>query len=47
MLSVREVAGQSAVLKGNSGVDEGRCTTVVVHEERLAEEHTVTQNNIY
>lgn len=33
VLSVCEVAGQSSVLKGDPGVDEGRRPTVVVHEE--------------
>lgn len=35
MLPVGQVAGEPAVLEGDARVDEGRSSTVVVHEEGL------------
>jgi len=37
---VSEVAGQTAVLQRDAGVDEGRGSTVVVHEEGLGDTGT-------
>lgn len=35
VLFVGQVSGQPAILKGNSRIDEGGGSTVVVHKERL------------
>lgn len=35
VLAMRKVVGQSTVLQGDSGINEGGGATVVIHEERL------------
>lgn len=40
-----EVAGQSAILQWDPGVDEGGCSIVVVHKERLWETGKLMNSN--